>query len=178
FANTNVFQPFTHMPMSSVANVVCAFDATAIPDTLEGTGFVVSRNSDHRITACTWTHRKWPTTRPTGKALLRAYVGKPSDQEVVQLTDGEIKGIVLRELGETMGIQEKPLFTMVSRWKEMMPQYRVGHVEAVREVRNQLKVELPGVFITGSSYEGVGIPDCIAQGKQPVEEVVNFLKKM
>src|SRR5699024_12559940 len=55
FANTNVFQPFTHMPMSSVANVVCAFDATAIPDTLEGTGFVVSRNSDHRITACMWT---------------------------------------------------------------------------------------------------------------------------
>jgi len=177
FASTNVFQPFTQMPMSSVANVVCAFDASAISESLEGTGFVVSRNSNHRMTACTWTHRKWPTTTPVGKALLRAYVGKPSDQEVMELTDEEIKGIVLRELKETMGIQEQPLFTMVSRWKEMMPQYRVGHVEAVREVRDQLTAVLPGVFITGSSYEGVGIPDCIAQGKQTVEEVVKFLKK-
>lgn len=177
FPSTNVFQPFSHMPMSSVANVVCAFDASAMPASLEGTGFVVSRNSNHRMTACTWTHRKWPTTTPAGKVLLRAYVGKPSDQKVLQLIDEEIRSIVLGELEETMGIKDKPLFTMVNRWEEMMPQYRVGHVETMREVRGQLKTKLPGVFITGSSYEGVGIPDCIAQGKQTVEDVVTFLHK-
>src|SRR5699024_5507573 len=114
FAEESLFEPFANMPMSSVANVICAFDETAIQDSLDGTGFVVSRNSDYRMTACTWTHRKWPSTTPEGKALLRTYVGKPADQEIVDLSDEEITEIVLQELETMMNITEKPLFTLVS----------------------------------------------------------------
>src|SRR5699024_12035291 len=37
------------MPQSSVANVALAFNETAIKKDLDGTGYVVSRNSDFRI---------------------------------------------------------------------------------------------------------------------------------
>ncbi len=42
------------------------------------------RNSDYTITACTWTHKKWPHTTPEGKTLLRCYVGRPGDEAVVE----------------------------------------------------------------------------------------------
>ncbi len=177
FAEESLFKPFAHMPMSSVANVVCAFDESAISESVDGTGFVVSRNSDFRMTACTWTHRKWPLTTSEGKVLLRTYVGKPSDQEVVGLSDEEITNIVLRELEATMNITDKPLFTFVSRWQEMMPQYRVGHVETLKSVREDLTKQLPGIYLAGSSYEGVGIPDCVKQGKEAASEVMQFLRK-
>ncbi len=65
------------MKATSVANVALAFDQSAIKEDIDGTGFVVSRNSNYRITACTWTHKKWPATAaPAGKALLRCYVGR------------------------------------------------------------------------------------------------------
>ena len=91
-----------------------AFPKSAIKEDIDGTGFIVSRNSDFRITACTWTHKKWPESTPDGKILLRAYVGKPGDQGVVDLSDEEIINIALNDLNKTMNITGKPEFSIVS----------------------------------------------------------------
>lgn len=177
FSQYDFFKVLDEMPVTSVANVALAFDESAIKKDMDGTGFVVSRNSDFRITACTWTHRKWPLTTPEGKVLLRAYVGKPSDQEVVNFSDEEITDIVLRDLNKIMKISEQPQFTVVTRWKEMMPQYTVGHKKRIATVKRGVSEHLPGVFLAGSSYEGVGVPDCIRQSEQVVEDVFNYLQR-
>ena len=57
--------------------------------------------------------------------------------------------------------------TCVTRWNESMPQYHVGHKERIKEFRDALKASYPGVYATGASFEGVGIPDCIDQEKPP-----------
>ncbi|MBT2697509.1 protoporphyrinogen oxidase [Bacillus sp. ISL-40] len=172
--------PFMHtfddMPSYSVANVAMAFPKSAIKQDIEGTGFLVSRNSDFRITACTWTHKKWPGTTPKDMALLRCYVGKPNDQAAVDLSDEEIINIALRDLNKTMNITDKPLFHIITRWKKAMPQYNVGHIERMKSVKESLIKELPGVFLAGGSYEGVGIPDCIDQGEAAVKKVLEFLR--
>lgn len=166
---------FKQMPANSVANVSMVFPKSAIKEDIDGTGFIVSRNSDFRITACTWSHKKWPFSTPEGKVLLRAYVGKPDDQEVVNLSDEEIVAIALKDLNKTMNITEQPEFSIVSRWIKSMPQYNVGHLEMMENVKNALAKELPGVYLAGGSYEGVGIPDCINQGENAVKKVLEFL---
>lgn len=176
FPSVSLFDEWEEAPFTSVANIVFAFDEADVQEALDGTGFVVSRNSNFRITACTWTNRKWPSTTPEGKVLLRAYVGKPDDQEVLELADDKITAIVLEELKQMMNIEGDPSFSVVTRWNQAMPQYRIGHAEAVRMVRSEMKEQLPGVYIAGSSFEGVGIPDCIAQGKEAAMRAVDFLK--
>jgi protoporphyrinogen/coproporphyrinogen III oxidase len=163
------------MSSTSVANVAMAFPKSAIKEDIEGSGFVVSRNSDYRITACTWTHKKWPSSTPDDMALLRVFVGKPNDQEVVDMTDEEIINIAMKDLNKTMNLTAKPLFHVVSRWKKTMPQYNVGHKERIQTVKDSLSKELPGLFLAGSSFEGVGIPDCIDQGHAAVKKVIEFL---
>ena len=163
------------MPATSVATVAMAFDAEEVGDVLDGTGFVVSRNTDYTITACTWTHKKWPHTTPDGKVLLRCYVGRAGEETVVDLSDAEIEQIVLEDLKRTMNIVAKPEFTIVSRWKNAMPQYTVGHKERVQEMKEKVESDLPGVFIVGSSFDGLGLPDCIDQGKAAVEKVLQYI---
>lgn len=165
------------MPSTTVATVAMAFDASQIEDHLNGTGFVVSRNSDYTITACTWTHKKWPHTTPEGKVLLRCYVGRAGQEEVVDLSDEEIEKIVLADLERSMGVQAKPEFVIVTRWNQAMPQYTVGHQAMIDRVKENVRQEMPGVFLAGSSFEGVGIPDCIDQGKEAVDEVLGFLNR-
>ncbi len=167
---------FKKMSATTVATVAMAFDAEEVEDVLDGTGFVVSRNSDYTITACTWTHKKWPHTTPEGKVLLRCYVGRAGEETVVDLPDAEIEKIVLDDLKRTMNILATPEFTIVSRWQKAMPQYTVGHQERLTELKAKLQESMPGIFIAGSSFEGVGLPDCIDQGKTAVEEVLNFIK--
>ncbi len=174
-SNYTFMKEFDDMISYSVANVAMAFPKSAIKQDIDGTGFLVSRNSDFRITACTWTHKKWPSTTPDDMALLRCYVGKPNDQDIVDLSDEEIINIALRDLNKTMNITEKPLFHMVTRWKDSMPQYNVGHIERMKNVKESLAKELPGVYLAGGSYEGVGIPDCINQGEAAVKKVLEHL---
>ncbi|WP_026905687.1 protoporphyrinogen oxidase [Paucisalibacillus globulus] len=176
FKNYDFLNIFNDVPSSSVANVALAFDQSAIKQDIDGTGFVVSRNSDFRITACTWTHKKWPSSTPEGKALIRCYVGRPSDHEIVDLPDDELIEIVLKDLNKTMNITAKPDFSVISRWKNVMPQYTVGHLERIEQVRVEANEQLPGVYFAGSSFEGVGIPDCIDQAEKAVYQVMEFLK--
>lgn len=177
FSAYDFFQAFSHTPANSVANVALAYDKSAITKELDGTGFVVSRNSNYRITACTWTHKKWETTTPDGKALLRAYVGKPNDRDIVQMTDKEITEIVLNDIERSMGITATPEFTVVTRWEQAMPQYTIGHKARIQQLRRNVEEHLPGVFLAGSSFEGVGIPDCIGQAEQMVEASCAYLQQ-
>ncbi|WP_102027982.1 protoporphyrinogen oxidase [Salirhabdus sp. Marseille-P4669] len=166
---------FKEMPATSVANVAMAFNKEDIKQDIDGTGFVISRNSSYRITAVTWTHKKWPHTTPEGKALVRCYVGRPNDQEVVDFSDEEIEEIVLKDLNKTMNITAKPQFKVISRWRNAMPQYTVGHKDRVDTLKEQINQHLPGLFFAGSSFEGIGVPDCIDQGEEAVQQVLSFL---
>ncbi|CAM3263443.1 protoporphyrinogen oxidase [Filibacter tadaridae] len=175
FAPHGLLQDVRQIPTTSVATVALAFPEEHVVQDNEGTGFLVSRASDYSITACTWTHRKWPTTTPDGKVLLRAFVGRAGDQAIVDLSDSEIEKIVLADLSKIIGIKGKPDFTVITRWKEDRPQYRVGHKQRIEAARVELRTKFPTVLLAGASYNGVGLPDCIDQGVAAMKEVVKKL---
>ena len=175
FAPHGLLQDLGEIPTTSVATVALAFPEESIVQDREGTGFLVSRSSDYSITACTWTHRKWPTSTPKGKVLIRAFVGRIGDEAIVDLPDAEIERIVLADLGDLIEIKSKPDFSVITRWKEDRPQYRVGHKQRIEKARKELWKKFPRVKLAGASYEGVGLPDCVDQGKAAVKEVLEEL---
>lgn len=175
FSDWGLFGEFKEMLSTSVATVALAFPEKAVEKDMNGTGFVVSRNSDYTITACTWTHKKWPHSAPKGKMLLRCYVGRAGDEAIVDLSDDQIIKIVLDDLNKTMNITMNPEFAYVTRWKNSMPQYTVGHKERIENAKKQAEENLPGVFLAGSSYDGLGVPDCIDQGEKVVRSVLDYL---
>lgn len=172
FASHGLLEGLKEIQTTSVATVALAFPEEAVVQDTEGTGFLVSRSSDYSITACTWVHRKWPTTTPEGKILLRAFVGRVGEEAIVDLPDDEIERIVLEDLSKILTIKGKPDFTVITRFKEDRPQYRVGHRQRIDAARAELKKEFPNVKLAGASYDGVGLPDCIDQGKAAMEEVI------
>ncbi|OIJ21939.1 protoporphyrinogen oxidase [Anaerobacillus alkalidiazotrophicus] len=173
FKDYSFLQPLASIPSTSVATVAMAFPKSAIKQDIEGTGFVVAKKSEYNITACTWTHKKWHHSTPEGYALLRCYVGRAGNDSIVDWSDDKIIDAVLTDLNKTMKIDEKPEFHIIHRWKHSMTQYVVGHKQLIQEVKEQLQKQLPGVYVAGGSYEGIGVPDCIDQG----EAVVQKLKK-
>lgn len=166
---------FKEVPSTSVATVTLAFPRAEVENNLDGTGFIVSRNSNYHITACTWLHKKWPHSAPKDKALLRCYVGRPGQEEIVDKSDEEIQSIVLKDLKNSMNIDIAPELVLITRWKKAMPQYTVGHLSRLKTVERELADQLPGVFMAGCSYHGVGVPDCIDQGVAAVDKVLDHL---
>ncbi|GAA3722820.1 protoporphyrinogen oxidase [Salinicoccus jeotgali] len=162
---------FKHMEATSVATVVMAFDENQVKNDIDGTGFVVSRKMDTTITACTWTSKKWTYSAPEGKALLRAYVGRPGDPIVNEKDDDEIIRLARKDLDDIMTINGEPELSIVTRLKNSMPQYKVGHKEMIAGIKEYMAKQYPGIILTGASHNGVGLPDCVDQAIEAVESI-------
>jgi oxygen-dependent protoporphyrinogen oxidase len=151
--------------------IAMAFDEKAFPGKLQGSGFVVPRDQGLRITACTQTSEKWPHTAPTGQVLLRAYIGHAGDQSHIMEHDATLRA-AYGELARVYHIQEPPIFYEVSRHPASMPQYMPGHLERIERLEDLLSNILPGIVCAGGSYRGVGIPDCIQQGRDAAKKLL------
>jgi oxygen-dependent protoporphyrinogen oxidase len=161
----------------SVANVVFGYDARHFGHMLDGSGFLVPRGEGRTITASTWTSTKWPHTAPAGKRLVRCYVGRAGDEAAVDLPDDALVHAVKRDLRELMGLEAKPELTLITRLPRSMPQYAVGHQERIAAFRRELSARLPGVLAAGAAFEGVGLPDCVAQGRKAAEQLTDMLAR-
>jgi oxygen-dependent protoporphyrinogen oxidase len=170
-------QFLTNIRYVSVANVVMAFDKQSFDVSFDGSGFLVPRSEGLHITACTWTSNKWLHAAPEDKVLLRCYVGHSEDQISVNLDDEALIAAVRSDLQNVIGLQAVPSFTEITRLNHSMPQYAVGHLEAVREFRSELSEKLPGVWVTGAAFHGVGLPDCIRQGKEAAELMLHYIEE-
>jgi len=162
------------VPYVSTASVAIAWPRPAVPHPLDGTGFVVARrHSDVRITACTWVSSKWTDRAPGDMALLRAFMGGAHDPDVVDLSDDEIVAIVRRDLGAVLGITAAPSLARVYRWRRMGAQHTVGHLQRVAEIERRLAPR--GIFVAGSGFRSVGIPDCVADAKRVAAQAAAFV---
>ena len=143
---------------------------TRMPD---GTGFVVPRGKAP-MTACTWISSKWPNASFGSRAVLRCYVGGVGDEDVLTAADDDLVEACGRHLAAVLDLPARPHASSVVRWIRAMPQYEVGHQERVRAIRRNLP---EGVFVVGSAYDGVGIPDCVRAASETAEQVFAHLDR-
>ncbi len=158
----------------STATLSLAYRKSDLPQPLKGSGFIVPRGEKRLVSACTWSSAKFANRAPEDSILLRCFMGGPGREELVDYDDERLVGIARGELAALMGIQAAPLLARVYRWVKGNPQYDVGHLERVRQMHESC-TRIPGLFLAGGALEGVGIPDCIHQGQQAAEKVLDYL---
>jgi oxygen-dependent protoporphyrinogen oxidase len=161
------------IPFVSTATITLAYRRENFEHPLNGYGFVIPSTENRKIMAITWTSSKFKYRVPDGYVMIRAFVGGARNSEMVSPGDNELLGIVRSELKEIMGINSKPDLTRIYRWHNAMPQYIIGHEENLKRIEEHLK-SLPGIYITGSSYKGIGISDCIKNAGEVAEHIGRF----
>ena len=153
-----------------VAVVALAFPPGTVT-TPPGSGFMVARDEDAAITACTWVTAKWPHVAG-GPAILKCSLGRAGDDAVVERSDEELVALARRDLERMMGLTATPTETRVVRHRDALPQYAVGHAELVRRTEAAVARVMPGVALAGNAYRGVGLPACITSGRAAAERLL------
>ncbi len=135
-------------------------------------GLMIPRREDRKIDAITWTSNKPIKRSPAGFDMIRIFFGGASPQLVSDTPENIIRSIK-EELKEILDIQAEPVDTAIFCWQDSFPQANVGHLDLV----NQIDECLPaGIYAAGSSYRGIGIPDCVRQGRDTARKVKRFLE--
>ncbi len=157
---------------SDVTLVTLRMPAGGVGRPLEGTGFLVPATAGCLITACTWLSSKWPDLHRPGDILLRASMGRFGDDRPAGMSDDELVGHVLDDLAPMLDLRAAPEEVVVTRWPGAFPQYALGHTARVASIEEAV-ARLPGVALAGAAYGGVGIPACIASGRQAARAVLD-----
>ncbi|HEX6606195.1 MAG TPA: protoporphyrinogen oxidase, partial [Chloroflexia bacterium] len=158
----------------SSATISLGYRAADLPRPLDGFGFVVAAREPTRLLACTWSSTKFDARAPQDHVLLRAFVGGAHHEELVDLPDAALLALVYEELRAILGITAAPVVSRIFRWPKANPQYDVGHLERVARIES-LAAAVPGLYLTGSAYRGVGIPDCVRGAKATAMRVAAAL---
>jgi oxygen-dependent protoporphyrinogen oxidase len=74
-----------------------------------------------------------------------------------------------------LGITGEPQLARVYRWERANAQHDVGHLERVAAIDRRLAAQ-PGLFLTGSGFRGVGIPDCVADARATARTALEGFK--
>jgi oxygen-dependent protoporphyrinogen oxidase len=147
----------------STGTVTLAYRRADVGNPLDGYGVVIPRGEGRRVNAVTLSSQKFDHRAPADHLLARLFVGGSRTPESLALEDGALTALARDELRAILGIAAEPLFARVYHWQDANPQYDVGHLERVAA----LEALCPqGLYLAGSAYGGVGIPDCVRQGRE------------
>jgi protoporphyrinogen/coproporphyrinogen III oxidase len=156
------------VPLGSTTSVSLGFDAASFSEPLVGHGYLEAGPDPAPISGITISSNKWVGRAPEGKVLVRAFVPDRVGP-LAAAPDEVILAAVTQYVAGVLGATSPPELQHVVRWTSAMPKYVVGHRTRVARVEAGLP---PRVVIAGSALNGVGIPDCIADGRRVARETV------
>jgi oxygen-dependent protoporphyrinogen oxidase len=83
--------------------------------------------------------------------------------------------IAVRDLSAVLAITGPPLLASVARWRNAGAQHNVGQIARVAAIEARLEAHR-GLFVAGSGFRAVGIPDCVVDGRDVAVRVAECTK--
>lgn len=165
----------SRIELASMAVVTFVFDRAHVPVTGRS-GVLVPPTEGLRIKACTFSSEKWPWLAEVGgqRVVVRASIGRAGDAAALHVDDAELtqRALVdLRSVLTTAGHLGNPRAAHVQRWGGGLPQYAVGHLDAVERIRRDL-IAIPQLAVTGGFLDGVGVPACVGTARRQARELL------
>lgn len=170
-----------HLTKFTSASALTVYVGYEVPDSVlpaDGTGFIVSHNSDLVCNASTWTSRKWQHTSANNELLVRLFYKNvnPRYEELAAMSDAELTAVACEDIRRSLNIEQQPALVRITKWINKMPRYDLAHKEALTNVEQVLATSYPNVYLAGCAYYGVGIGACIQNGKQTADNLMNNVR--
>ncbi|HMB03433.1 MAG TPA: protoporphyrinogen oxidase [Isosphaeraceae bacterium] len=162
------------IPYASSAIVNIAYRRDQVAHPLDGFGAVVPILEARSILAISFLSVKFPCRSPAGTALMRVFVGGATQPDLFERDDAALVALVRQELAGLLGTVGEPLFVEVGRHPRAMPQYTLGHLDRVEAIRQRI-AKHPRLILTGTAFDGVGIPDCVRAAQAAAEAILSAL---
>jgi protoporphyrinogen/coproporphyrinogen III oxidase len=161
---------------ASTVIIHLGFAREDVPHPLDGYGYLIPSVEGSDLVACTWSSQKWQGRAPEDFVLMRLFAGRFGRRDLMGRPPGELFALARAEVAATLGVTAAPVLELMHRWDMGMPQYTVGHRGRVAAIRERA-ARHPGLFLAGSSFDGIGIPQCIASGLRAADAACAYLAR-
>jgi oxygen-dependent protoporphyrinogen oxidase len=158
-----ISKEFSKVPSEGIAVVNFGYDANVLP--VQGFGYLTPTYAHEDIlgvvfdsSVFTEHNRRDQETRLTIKLEDKG----TSEEKCIEAA---LKGI-----RSHLGISRLPTAISFKRATRAIPQYGVGHLEKMAELKTRFRQTLPNCQLVGNYLQGVSVDQCIERAKEAVEE--------
>jgi oxygen-dependent protoporphyrinogen oxidase len=154
---------------AGLSTVGLGFDRAAVPDPLDGFGYLAGPGAKGPVLGCLFRSSFFPQAAPPGKALLVAFVGGIKHPGWAEKEESELVAAARAELRLRLGVTAEPERVFVRRWAAAVPQYERGHTR-MRATAERWGREAR-VSMVGSALTGLSLNDCVCAGRAEAERI-------
>jgi protoporphyrinogen/coproporphyrinogen III oxidase len=174
-AQTELSKELAAIESAPAAVVAMAFKRSELHEAPIGFGFLTPERLGRSVLGVIYSSNVFANQAPAEEFMFRAILGGDQRRDVVDWSDDQLFQAVREDLKKLLGITAEPTFRFMQRWTHAIPQYHVGHAARLERIDEQLK-QTPGLFLTGASYRGVSVADCVKDGMAVAEHVAQYLE--
>jgi oxygen-dependent protoporphyrinogen oxidase len=159
------------IPLGSTTVITFGWPRSAFSEPPVGHGHLEAGPDRAPISGVTISSNKWPRRAPADKVALRAFVPDRVGP-IASAPETELLKAVVGHVSRIYRVNGQPEMVQIQRWDACMPKYVVGHPQRVAQVAAELAA-LPGLVVAGSALHGVGVPDCVADGRRAARKLAD-----
>lgn len=138
----------------------------------EGFGYLVASREKQPLLGVIWDSSAFPWHNSSqAQTRLSLMMGGSHRPDLVELDDEAVLKLALNCLKDHLNIEKEPDHLYLHRAVGAIPQYTVGHLQRVEQLRGFLKQKQPRLELIGNSFDGVSISDCIESGRRSAQAV-------
>lgn len=167
-------QALRAIPYADIRVVALVYPEAQVAHPMDGFGFLSAPSEGRSLLGVIWSSSVFEEQTKPGFRLLRVLIGGVHRPELVGVPSEQAVAIVRAELAELMGVSGEPTFVRVFDWPRGIPQYMLGHSDRLAAIEAETAA-LPGLWLTGNGYRGVGVNDCVRDGRRVAAGVLQSL---
>lgn len=148
------------IPTSSVAIASVGYNDSVLQK--QGFGYLVPSKENQNNLGMIWDSSTFPQQNHYPKETrLTVIMGGPHHPQLMLKNDDELRSVAIDAIARHLHITAQPKVIHISRAKNAIPQYKVGHKSLTSRINQGLADLSPHITVLGSAFNGISINDCI-----------------
>ena len=139
---------------------------------VRGFGYLVPSREKEAVMGVVFDSCTFPQhNRNKHETRLTVMMGGTHSPELVQEQDDTCLALAKQALAKHLGITSQPDLFRITRIRQGIPQYEIGHEELVTEIRQRVGHRFPRLHLLGNFFDGISVNDCVANAKAFAESL-------
>ncbi len=158
-----ISKEFAKVPSASIAVVNFGYDANVLP--LQGFGYLTPTYAYEEILGVVFDSSVFPRHNCKDQETRLTIKLRDSGLSEEKYVDAALRGI-----RRHLGISARPKSISFKYVPLAIPQFGVGHLEKMLDLKNRFSQQLPNCHLVGNYLQGVSVDACVARAKEAVQE--------
>ncbi len=142
---------------------------------VDGFGFLIPSVEKRGILGALYSSGIFPNRGTDEYDLVTVMLGGDRHYEVRDMDSAELVNTASEELAGLLKVERREFENVgLFKWQRAIPQYYAGHHRIVEKME-VAAASVPGLFVTGNAFYGIGINDCTLAAFTAAEKVQKYL---